>query len=50
MLGEQSDITPSELVRQLTRAVNESCNGQLSDDATAVCLDWHPPRLPGPTG
>jgi serine phosphatase RsbU (regulator of sigma subunit) len=50
MLGEQSDIKPSELVRHLTRAVTESCNGELSDDATAVCLDWHPPQSPGQTG
>ena len=46
MLAEQSDLQPPELVRHLTRAVNESCNGELSDDATAVCLDWHPPHHP----
>jgi serine phosphatase RsbU (regulator of sigma subunit) len=42
LLAEHDELTPPELVRHLTRAVNESCNGQLSDDATAVCLDWHP--------
>ena len=50
MLAEQSDLKPPELVRHLTRAVNESCNGELSDDATAVCLDWHPSQAPSPTG
>jgi hypothetical protein len=43
LLAEHDELKPTELVRHLTRAVNESCNGQLSDDATAVCLDWHPP-------
>jgi serine phosphatase RsbU (regulator of sigma subunit) len=50
MLAEQSDLEPPELVRHLTRAVNESCNGELSDDATAVCLDWHPSQAPNSTG
>src|SRR5215213_5200647 len=47
MLAERSHLKPPELVRHLTRAVSESCNGVLSDDATAVCLDWHPPQAPG---
>jgi Stage II sporulation protein E (SpoIIE) len=34
------DGAVSEL--HITRAVSESCAGRLSDDATAVCLDWHP--------
>jgi Stage II sporulation protein E (SpoIIE) len=50
MLAEQSDLKPPELVRHLTRAVTESCNGELSDDATVVCLDWHPSHAPSPTG
>jgi stage II sporulation SpoE-like protein len=49
VLAEQTGLKPPELVRHLTRAVNESCHGELSDDATAVCLDWHPPRPAGPT-
>jgi serine phosphatase RsbU (regulator of sigma subunit) len=44
ILAEQSGLEPPELVRHLTRAVTESCNGELNDDATAVCLDWHPGR------
>jgi len=50
MLAEQSDLKPPELVRHLTRAVTESCNGELSDDATVVCLDWHPSQASRPTG
>ena len=35
-----------EAVQQLTQAVLETSGGQLRDDATALCLDWHggPPR------
>ena len=50
MLAGRSHLKPPELVRHLTRAVSESCNGVLSDDATAVCPDWHRPQAPGRTG
>jgi hypothetical protein len=35
-----------EAVQQLTRAVVEACGGELRDDATVLCFDWHggPPR------
>jgi len=35
-----------EAVQQLTEAVLQASRGQLRDDATALCLDWHggPPR------
>jgi len=35
-----------EAVQHLTHAVLEASGGQLRDDATALCLDWHggPPR------
>jgi serine phosphatase RsbU (regulator of sigma subunit) len=35
-----------EAVQHLTQAVLEASGGQLRDDATALCLDWHggPPR------
>jgi serine phosphatase RsbU (regulator of sigma subunit) len=48
LLVEHRDLEPPELVRHITRVVSESCTGQLSDDATLVCLDWHPasPRRP----
>jgi serine phosphatase RsbU (regulator of sigma subunit) len=44
LLAEHRHDPPAELVRHITRAVTEACRGELSDDATAVCLDWHPPR------
>ena len=33
-------------VQHLTRAVLKASGGELRDDATALCLDWHggPPR------
>ena len=35
-----------EAVQHLTRAVLQASGGELRDDATALCLDWHggPPR------
>jgi serine phosphatase RsbU (regulator of sigma subunit) len=44
LLAAHRHLPPAELVRHITRAVTESCNGKLNDDATAVCLDWHPPQ------
>jgi serine phosphatase RsbU (regulator of sigma subunit) len=44
LLADHRDLAPPELVRTVTRVVTESCNGELSDDATVVCLDWHPPQ------
>jgi hypothetical protein len=37
---------PREAVQQLTQAALEASGGQLLDDATVLCLDWHggPPR------
>jgi serine phosphatase RsbU (regulator of sigma subunit) len=42
LLVEHRDLEPPELVRHVTRVVSDSCAGRLSDDATVVCLDWHP--------
>jgi serine phosphatase RsbU (regulator of sigma subunit) len=42
LLADHRELAPPELARYITRAVTESCNGELSDDATVVCLDWHP--------
>jgi len=39
-----SDLSPAEFVRNLTRTVIGYRDGELTDDATAVCLDWHPRR------
>jgi hypothetical protein len=40
------NMHPREAVQHLTRAVLQASGGQLRDDATALCLDWHggPPR------
>ncbi|MFF9410847.1 PP2C family protein-serine/threonine phosphatase [Streptomyces anandii] len=38
---------PREVVRILTQAVTEACDGHLQDDATVVCLDWHGPQPSG---
>jgi Stage II sporulation protein E (SpoIIE) len=50
LLADHRKLAPPELVRCITRAVTESCNGKLSDDATVVCLDWHPPQPLRQTG
>ncbi|WP_330456417.1 SpoIIE family protein phosphatase [Streptomyces sp. NBC_00820] len=34
---------PREVVRTLTAAVTEACEGRLADDATVLCLDWYGP-------
>jgi serine phosphatase RsbU (regulator of sigma subunit) len=44
---------PREAVRAMVNAVTDACQGQVSDDATVLCLDWHGPapevtaRTPG---
>jgi hypothetical protein len=39
-------LPPRAAVQELTRAVVHACGGQLRDDATVLCFDWHggPPR------
>jgi hypothetical protein len=32
---------PREVVQQLVQAVLEATDGELNDDATVMCLDWH---------
>lgn len=41
LLTTHAHLPPVEFVRYLTQAVMTYCSGQLTDDATAVCLDWH---------
>lgn len=36
-----ADLHPREAVRSLMRALNQATEGNLLDDATVVCLDWH---------
>jgi serine phosphatase RsbU (regulator of sigma subunit) len=46
ILTEGAGMHPREAVQHLTQAVLQASGGQLQDDATALCLDWHggPPR------
>jgi hypothetical protein len=46
ILTETRHLHPREAVQALTRAVVKACGGELRDDATLLCLDWHG----GPTG
>ena len=43
---QRGAMHPREAVQHLTQAVLQASGGQLGDDATALCLDWHggPPR------
>ncbi|MFE4546504.1 PP2C family protein-serine/threonine phosphatase [Streptomyces sp. NPDC056785] len=38
---------PREVVRILTAAASDACQGHLPDDATVICLDWHGPHSEG---
>ena len=46
VLADGSELHPREAVQQLIHAVLKASGGELHDDATALCLDWHggPPR------
>ena len=46
ILTASKDMHAREAVQDLTQAVLQASAGQLRDDATALCLDWHggPPR------
>ena len=47
ILTASSHLHPREAVQGLPRRVVAACGGNLRDDATILCLDWHggPPRL-----
>jgi serine phosphatase RsbU (regulator of sigma subunit) len=47
-LGRSRHLHPRQLVHALGAAVLRASGGDLRDDATVVCLDWHggPPRRP----
>ncbi|MEU1037859.1 PP2C family protein-serine/threonine phosphatase [Streptomyces sp. NPDC005551] len=38
---------PREVVRTLVAAVSDACDGDVKDDATVLCLDWHGPQPAG---
>ncbi|WP_250287388.1 MULTISPECIES: PP2C family protein-serine/threonine phosphatase [unclassified Frankia] len=40
-LATNRQLHPRELVQQLTGRVLDACGGDLQDDATVMCLDWH---------
>lgn len=46
LIEEGADMHPREAVQQLIQVVLEVTGGDLEDDATVLCLDWHggPPR------
>ena len=46
LVAEGAQMHPREAVRHLVSAVLKGTAGQLEDDATAMCFDWHggPPR------
>jgi serine phosphatase RsbU (regulator of sigma subunit) len=46
LIEEGAGMHPREAVQQLIQAVLEVTGGNLADDATVLCLDWHggPPR------
>jgi serine phosphatase RsbU (regulator of sigma subunit) len=39
---------PREAVRAMVAAVADACHGQVKDDATVLCLDWHGPESAPP--
>jgi len=34
-------LHPREAIQQLTHAVLDAVGGELADDATSLCFDWH---------
>lgn len=43
LIRDTANEHPREVVRVLTAAVSDACEGHLTDDATTMCLDWHGP-------
>ncbi|MEU8953202.1 PP2C family protein-serine/threonine phosphatase [Streptomyces sp. NPDC048518] len=41
LLRDTAGEHPREVVRMMTTAVSDACDGDLVDDATLMCLDWH---------
>lgn len=44
LLEQTRALHPRETVLTLSSAVREAAGGQLEDDATVMCLDWHGPQ------
>ncbi|MFG3590595.1 PP2C family protein-serine/threonine phosphatase [Streptomyces sp. NPDC047990] len=47
LIRATADEHPREVVRILTAAASDACQGHLPDDATVICLDWHGPHSEG---
>ncbi|MEU2390310.1 PP2C family protein-serine/threonine phosphatase [Streptomyces sp. NPDC007369] len=47
LIRDTASEHPREVVRALTGAVADACDGVLADDATVLCLDWHGPHPEG---
>ena len=43
LIGKTAAEHPREVVRTLVAAVADASNGDVRDDATVLCLDWHGP-------
>jgi serine phosphatase RsbU (regulator of sigma subunit) len=41
LLRASAHLHPREAIQQLTHAVLDAVGGNLEDDATSLCLDWH---------
>lgn len=41
LIDKSSDQHPREVVQRLTRTVARAADGDIRDDATALCLDWY---------
>jgi serine phosphatase RsbU (regulator of sigma subunit) len=41
LVAASADMHPREAVQHLTRAVLDATDGDLRDDATVMCVDWH---------
>lgn len=41
VIARSADMHPREAVQHLTHTVLKAAGGQLQDDATVLCLDWH---------
>ncbi|MFI6039203.1 PP2C family protein-serine/threonine phosphatase [Streptomyces sp. NPDC051315] len=44
LVERTGNLHPRETALALTSAVRHAAGGQLEDDATAMCLDWHGPQ------
>lgn len=47
LIRDTASEHPREVARALTTAVDDATGGNLQDDATVLCLDWHGPQPAG---